>query len=179
MRHRMFGKQLSRNTAHRRALRRNQAASLFQHGAIKTTEAKAKELRPFVERLITIARRNTLAARRQVISLLRDRDMVDNEGKLEDQSVIQKLFSDVAPKYADRPGGYTRIIRLSDRRIGDGGVQVILQLVEESKAAAPASPAQSRRRRRAAKKISAAEAGAPAAEAEEAAGESPADQQAE
>jgi len=175
----MFGKQLSRNTAHRRALRRNQAASLFQHGAIKTTEAKAKELRPFVERLITIARRNTLAARRQVISLLRDRDMVDNEGKLEDQSVIQKLFSDVAPKYADRPGGYTRIIRLSDRRIGDGGVQVILQLVEESKAAAPASPAQSRRRRRAAKKISAAEAGAPAAEAEEAAGESPADQQAE
>ncbi|HOD79860.1 MAG TPA: 50S ribosomal protein L17 [Phycisphaerae bacterium] len=179
MRHRMFGKQLSRNTAHRRALRRNQAASLFQHGAIKTTEAKAKELRPFVERLITIARRNTLAARRQVISLLRDRDMVDNEGKLEDQSVIQKLFSDVAPKYADRPGGYTRIIRLSDRRIGDGGVQVILQLVEESKAAAPASPAQSRRRRRAAKKISAAEAGAPAADAEEAAGESPADQQAE
>jgi len=175
----MSGKQLSRNTAHRRALRRNQAASLFQHGAIKTTEAKAKELRPFVERLITIARRNTLAARRQVISLLRDRDMVDNEGKLEDQSVIQKLFSDVAPKYADRPGGYTRIIRLSDRRIGDGGVQVILQLVEESKAAAPASPAQSRRRRRAAKKISAAEAGAPAAEAEEAAGESPADQQAE
>ncbi len=179
MRHRMFGKQLSRNTAHRRALRRNQAASLFQHGAIKTTEAKAKELRPFVERLITIARRNTLAARRQVISLLRDRDMVDNEGKLEDQSVIQKLFSDVAPKYADRPGGYTRIIRLSDRRIGDGGVQVILQLVEESKAAAPASPAQSRRRRRAAKKISAAEAGAPAAEAEGAAGENPADQQAE
>ena len=162
MRHRMSGKQLSRNTAHRRALRRNQAASLFQHGAIKTTQTKAKELRPFVERLITIARRNTLAARRQVISLLRDRDMVDNEGKLDDQSVVQKLFSDVAPKYANRPGGYTRIIRLSDRRIGDGGVQVILQLVEESKAAAAASPAESRRRRRAAKKLSAAEAAAPA-----------------
>ncbi len=179
MRHRTFGKQLSRNTAHRRALRRNQAASLFQHGAIKTTETKAKQLRPFVERLITIARQNTLAARRRVISLLRDRDMVDNEGKLEDQSVVQKLFSDVAPKYADRPGGYTRIIRLSDRRIGDGGVQVILQLVEESKAAAPASPAQSRRRRRAAKKLSAAEAAAPAVQAEEAAEEKPADPQAE
>lgn len=159
MRHRMMGKQLSRNTAHRRALRRNQAASLFQHGAIKTTEVKAKELRRFVERLITIARKDTLAARRQVISLLRDRKMVNDEGKEEDLSVIQKLFREIAPRYASRPGGYTRIVRLSDRRIGDAGVQVMLQLVEESSSADKgAAKTTSRRRRRAAKRQAAAEA---------------------
>jgi len=158
MRHRVFGKQLSRNTAHRKALRRNQAASLFQHGAIKTTQVKAKELRRFVEKLITMARKNTLAARRQVISLLRDRDMVDDKGELQDLSVVQKLFREIAPRYADRPGGYTRIIRLSDRRIGDAGVQVMLQLVGETSASDKASsPTESRRRRRAAKRQAAAE----------------------
>ena len=159
MRHRVFGKQLSRNTAHRKALRRNQAASLFQHGAIKTTEVKAKELRRFVEKLITMARKNTLAARRQVIAILRDRAMVDDKGELQDLSVVQKLFSEIAPRYANRPGGYTRIIRLSDRRIGDAGVQVMLQLVGETSAADKAgSPTESRRRRRAAKRQAAAAA---------------------
>jgi len=108
------------------------AASLIQHGAIRTTATKAKELRGFVERLITIARRNTLHARRQVIAALQDRYMTDDEGEFLDQTVVQKLFSEVAPKYASRPGGYTRIIHLSDRRIGDAGRQVLLQLVEET-----------------------------------------------
>lgn len=134
MRHRIFGKQLSRSTSHRKALRRNMAMSLFQHGAIKTTEPKAKELRPFVEKLITMARKNTLHARRLVLAELGDRDMTDDSGDFLDKSVVQKLFDEVAPKYVDRPGGYTRIIHLNERRIGDGGKQVILQLVEEASA---------------------------------------------
>ena len=164
MRHRVFGKQLSLNTAHRKALRRNMAASLFEHEAIRTTETKAKELRPFVERLITMARRNTLHARRQVIAALQDRAMADKdkEGELLDQSVVQKLFSEIAPRYANRPGGYTRIIRLADRRIGDAGKQVLLQLVEAVK---PAAEPTSRRRRRGAKPVEGAESAAsPAAE---------------
>ncbi|OPX22048.1 MAG: 50S ribosomal protein L17, partial [Planctomycetales bacterium 4484_123] len=107
-------------------MRRNLAASLFEHGAIRTTPAKAKDVRRFVERLITIARRGTLHARRRVIALLGDRQMVDEENprELAKQTVIQKLFEDIAPRYADRPGGYTRLIRLPERRIGDGGEQV-------------------------------------------------------
>ncbi|MFB3893377.1 MAG: 50S ribosomal protein L17 [Phycisphaerae bacterium] len=184
MRHRVFGKQLSRNTAHRKALRRNMAASLIEHGAIRTTVVKAKELRPFVERLITTARRGTLHARRQVISMLRDRGMVDKEGDWLDKSVVQKLMDEVAPRYADRPGGYTRIIRLSERRIGDAGEQCLLQLVEEKPASAgdqvPASG--SRRRRRAAKRHEAAAKpaeGKPEEKPEEAAAESVAETEAQ
>ena len=137
MRHRVAGKQLSRTTSHRRALRRNMAASLIQHGAIRTTEAKAKELRRFVEKLITIAKQGTLHARRRVIRALQDRAMFTyNEAEKdyvpEDKSVVEKLFDEIAPQCADRSGGYTRIIRLADRRIGDGGVQVLLQLITES-----------------------------------------------
>ncbi len=134
MRHRISGKQLSRTTSHRKALRRNLAASLIEHGAVRTTPAKAKEVRPFVERLITIARDGTLHARRQVIALLGDRAMADaeNPGEIAEQSVIEKLFDEIAPQYADRPGGYTRIIHLPERRIGDAGKQVLLQLVEQA-----------------------------------------------
>jgi len=156
MRHRVAGKQLSRTTSHRRALRRNMAASLFQHGAIRTTETKAKELRRFVEKLITTAKAGTLHARRQVLAQLRDRDIytwndAEKDYTPEDKTVVQKLFDEIAPRYADRPGGYTRIIRLPDRRIGDAGVQVILQLVEEG----PESGSKSsggRRKQRAAKR---------------------------
>jgi large subunit ribosomal protein L17 len=150
MRHRVFGKQLSRDTEHRRALRRNQAASLFEHGAIRTTEIKAKELRPFVEKLITMARKNTLAARRHVVSLLRDRAMVDKEDpdQLAELSVVQKLFSEIAPRYANRPGGYTRIIHIADRRIGDAGRQCVLQLVEEASSSEKSGGEKSKRRRR-------------------------------
>ncbi len=137
MRHRLAGKQLSRTSSHRRAMRRNMAASLIQHGTIRTTEAKAKELRRFVERLITIAKQGTLHARRRVIQLLQDRDIftydkAEKDYVRADKSVVEKLFDEVAPHCADREGGYTRIIRLPDRRIGDGGVQVLLQLIDES-----------------------------------------------
>lgn len=160
MRHRFAGRQLSRTSSHRRAMRRNMAASLIQYGAIRTTEAKAKELRRYVEKLITTARKGTLHARRRVLAALgKDRDMFDENGERLDQTVVEKLFDQIAPGCADRPGGYTRIIRLSDRRIGDGGVQVLLQLVEEA-AAAPEGPAAgpSGRKRRAAKRRQAAEA---------------------
>ncbi len=137
MRHRVAGKQLSRTTAHRKAMRRNLAASLIQHGAVRTTVAKAKEVRPFVERLITIARTGTLHARRRVISMLQNRDMYTYDSTTrkyqpEENTVVGKLFDEIAPRYADRPGGYTRIIHLPERRIGDAGKQVLLQLVEQS-----------------------------------------------
>ena len=167
MRHRVSGKQLSRSTSHRKALRRNMAASLIQHGAIRTTQAKAKELRRFVEKLITTAKVGTLHARRQVIARLRDRLMADDKGDLLDKTVVQKLFDEVAPRYANRAGGYTRIIHVSDRRIGDAGRQVLLQLVEEKPSKAEESRKSSRRRRRAAKRHQAAAGqvaqGAPAA----------------
>jgi len=161
MRHRVMGKQLSRTTSHRRALRRNMAASLFQHGAIRTTEAKAKEVRRFVERLITIAKAGTLHARRRVIAQLQDREMANDEGEFEDKTVVQKLFDEIAPRYVDRPGGYTRIIRLAERRIGDAGRQVLLQLVEETPADRTETAAgPSRRKRRAAKRHEAGSASA-------------------
>lgn len=161
MRHRVAGKQLSRSTSHRKAMRRNMAASLFEHGAIRTTAVKAKELRPFVEKLITLARKGTLHARRRVIQLLQDRDIfswdeVEGDYLPEDKTVIQKLFEEIAPRYADRPGGYTRIIRISERRIGDSGEQVILQLVEES--AETSGGGAGRRKQRAQKRHEAAKA---------------------
>ncbi len=157
MRHRVVGKELSRSSSHRKALRRNMAASLFQHGAVRTTEAKAKELRRFVEKLITLAKKGTLHARRMIIAELGNRDMVDQEGGSLDKTVVQKLFDEIAPKYASRPGGYTRIIRLAERRIGDAGKQVLLQLVEEGSSADESSTATtSRRKKRAAKRLEAA-----------------------
>jgi large subunit ribosomal protein L17 len=179
MRHRVSGRNLSRSSSHRSSLRRNMAASLFQHGAIRTTGPKAKELRRFVEKLITRAKKNTLHARRLVIAALgRDRAMYDVGEERMDQTVVQKLFDEIAPKYADRPGGYTRIVRLAERRIGDAGEQVILQLVEEVKSApaAPAAAGASRRRRRATKRHAAATDAAaqtPAKPAEEAPAEEP------
>jgi len=156
MRHRVAGKQLSRTTSHRKALRRNMASSLIQYGAIRTTEAKAKELRPFVEKLITIAREGTLHARRRVIQLLQDReifsyDETEKDFVPDDKTVVQKLFEEVAPRYVDRPGGYTRIIRLAEKRIGDGGVQVMLQLIDESSEHVEERPG-GRRKKRAVKR---------------------------
>jgi len=145
------------------------AISLIQHGAIRTTEAKAKELRPFVERLISHARKGTVHARRVVSAELGNRRgdrgvLMDNEGEPTDKGVLDVLFDEIAPRYADRPGGYTRIIRLAERRLGDAGRQVILQLVEETKAEAGGTAAGSRRKRRAAKRHEAAAAAEAAAE---------------
>ncbi|MFP4104673.1 MAG: 50S ribosomal protein L17 [Phycisphaerae bacterium] len=184
MRHRLAGRILNRTPSHRLAMRRNMARSLFQHGAIRTTEAKAKELRRFVEKLITVARKGTLHARRQVLRELGDRPMFDEEGIELEQTVVQKLFDEIAPRYVNRPGGYTRIIRLADRRIGDAGTQVIIQLVEEeSTGQGSSSGGASRRRKRAAKRRAAAKGvtakEAPAEEEEAEAPETSAEESAE
>ncbi len=130
MRHGIVGKNLSRKTAHLVALRRNMASSLFEHGQITTTLAKARHVQPFAEKLITLARRGTLHARRLVIARLQDRDLIDPKNDTFVGTAVRKLFDEVAPKYADRLGGYTRIIRTARRRIGDGGELAILQLVD-------------------------------------------------
>src|SRR4051812_26690234 len=139
-RHMVRGRQLSRDTEHRKALRRNLVQSLFEHGKVRTTLPKAKEVRAFAEKLITLARRNDLTSRRRVVQLMNNRRLVDEDQEFilnergRPRTVVHKLFEDVAPKFADRQGGYTRIIKLSDYRIGDGGSLVLLQLLtEESK----------------------------------------------
>jgi large subunit ribosomal protein L17 len=140
-RHLVRGKQLSRDTEHRKALRRNLVQSLFEHGKVKTTLPKAKHVQGFAEKLITLARTGTLLARRRVISQLQDRRIVDenqdfiiNESGYE-RTVVQKLFEEVAPRYKGRNGGYTRIIKLAKWRIGDAADVVSLELVtgEEKK----------------------------------------------
>jgi len=138
MRHRVAGRRLSRTKEHRLAMRRNLAASLFEHETISTTMEKAKEVRGFAEKLITLAKEGTLAARRRAISMLGDRDIINYEdGKaVRKGTIVQKLFSELGPRYLDRPGGYTRIIRLSLRRLGDNGKLVLLQLVAEGETSA-------------------------------------------
>lgn len=112
-------------------MRRNLVASLIQHETISTTIEKAKEVKPFAEKLVTLAKKGTLAARRRAIALLGNRDIVDYEDgrAVKTGTVIGKLFSELGPRYLDRPGGYTRIIRLSLRRLGDNGQLVLLQLI--------------------------------------------------
>jgi large subunit ribosomal protein L17 len=131
MRHRVAGRRLGRTKEHRLAMRRNMVASLFEHETISTTKQKAKEVKPFAEKLITLARKGTLSARRRAISMLGNRDIIDNEGPetVRKGTVVGKLFSELGPRYLDRPGGYTRIIRLSMRRLGDNGELVLLQLL--------------------------------------------------
>ncbi len=131
MRHRVAGRKLSRTKEHRLAMRRNLVASLIQHETISTTIEKAKEVKPFAEKLITLAKKGSLPARRRAISLLGNRDIIDSEDgrEVKKGTVIGKLFSELGPRYLDRPGGYTRIIKLSLRRLGDNGRLVLLQLV--------------------------------------------------
>jgi large subunit ribosomal protein L17 len=118
MRHRAKGRQLSRTSSHKRALQNNMAASLFEHGRVVTTEAKAKELRPFAEKLITLARRGDLHARRLVERRIKDRD------------TLGKLFSEIGPRFAARPGGYTRILKMGHRP-GDGADIARIELLSE------------------------------------------------
>ena len=131
MRHRVVGRRLSRTGEHRLAMRRNLVASLFEHETVSTTMEKAKEVKTFAEKLITLAKKGTLSARRRAIALLGNRDIVSDEnGKVVRKStIIGKLFSEIGPRYLDKPGGYTRIIRLSLRRLGDNSQLVLLQLV--------------------------------------------------
>ncbi len=135
MRHRVAGRHLSRTSEHRLALRRNMVASLFEHETISTTQEKAKEVRGFAEKLITLAKKGTLPARRRAIAMLNNRAMyVEEDGKMVKKgTVVGKLFSEIGPRYLDRAGGYTRIIKLPKCRLGDGGKLVLLQLVEQAK----------------------------------------------
>ena len=130
--HMIRGRQLSRDTEHRTAMRRNLVQSLFEHGAVRTTMPKAKEVRPMAEKLITLAREGTVLARRRVTAILNDRRLVDEDQEFTGQTVVQKLFSEIAPKFEGRKGGYTRVIKTSDWRIGDGGDIVLLQLADET-----------------------------------------------
>jgi len=117
MRHHRSGKKLGRDSAHRKALYANLAGSLIEHGRIKTTEAKAKAVKPIAEKMITLGRRGDLSARRQALAYLRSND------------IVHMLFADVAPRFADRPGGYSRIVRLGPRA-GDAANMVYLELVD-------------------------------------------------
>lgn len=116
MRHLSSGRKLGRSSSHRIALKRSQATALFRHGRIKTTVAKAKDLRPYVEKLITTAKGGDLHARRLVIK------------EIHDLAVVRTLMDDIAPAFADRKGGYTRIYRLETRR-GDGAQEALIELV--------------------------------------------------
>ena len=131
MRHKVVGRRLSVTPSHRLAILRNLSQSLIEHGQIKTTLPKAKELVRFIEPIITQARKGTLHARRICISRLADRFMVDpgDNEMLADDTVVQKLFKVIGPHFKDRDGGYTRIVKTSQWRIGDAATLVIVQLV--------------------------------------------------
>jgi large subunit ribosomal protein L17 len=158
MRHLKRGRKLGRNSAHRTSLKRNLLLGLFAHERITTTVPKAKELRPYVERLITLAKRGLAAgdaakalhARRLVIARLgpvAKVELLDAKGNGTGETVVGKLFNVLAPRYRERPGGYTRIMKLTKRRLGDAGETAFIELLKEGetrvqasekKAAAPA-----------------------------------------
>lgn len=117
MRHQKSGRKLGRDAAHRRALYANLASALIEHGRIRTTEAKAKEVRPIVEQMITLGKRGDVHAHRQAVAFLRSK------------AVAHTLFAEVAPRFADRPGGYTRIVRIGPRQ-GDSAPMAYLELVD-------------------------------------------------
>ena len=117
MRHQRSGKKLGRDSAHRKALYSNLAGALIDHGRIQTTQAKAKAVKPLAEKMITLGKRGDLHARRQALAFLRSND------------VVHKLFSDVAPRFAERNGGYTRVIKLGPRQ-GDAAAMALLELVD-------------------------------------------------
>lgn len=117
MRHRKAGRKLGRSSGHRRALYRNLVTELFRHERIKTTEAKAKAIQPKVEKLITLGKRGTLHARRLAA------------GRLNDPEIVRRLFDEIAPRYGERAGGYTRILKLGHRQ-GDNASMVLIELVE-------------------------------------------------
>lgn len=188
MRHGVAGRQLHRTSAHRLALRRNLVQSLFEHGEVRTTLVKAREVRGFAERLITMAISGSLADRQRVIAHLTDRSVIPAEhqaeydrmsdskrqrtlmsrsgrryravttrpgAKFTAESIVNRLFTNVAPKMKARNtakgvgGGYTRIVKLGEFRVGDGGQLAILQLVGESDKPRPKLGEKTERRRRA------------------------------
>jgi len=155
MRHGLTGRQLSRNTPHRWAMLRNMAASLLRHETIQTTVPKAKELRRYVEPLITLGKSDSQANRRRAFAKLRDAE------------VVEKLFGELGPRFKARPGGYTRILHMAPRA-GDNADMALMALVDRAAPAAAEKPADAADKKPKARKKKAAE---PAAEA---AGEAPA-----
>lgn len=188
MRHRVQGRKLNRTASHRLALRRNLVQSLIEHGEVRTTLVKAKEVRAFAEKLVGLALDGSLVARQRAIALLNDRQIIPAEhreeyDRLSDakrakvlrsrsgrryrasttragvkftaESVVHKLFADVGPKMKKRNeargsgGGYTRIIKLADRRLGDGGELAILQWVGDGEKPRPKNTDKTERKRRA------------------------------
>jgi large subunit ribosomal protein L17 len=125
MRHRKSGRKLGRDSAHRKALYANLASALIEHGRIKTTEAKAKEVRPIVEEMITLGKRADVAAQRHAVAFLRSK------------AIVHTLFAEVAPRFAERPGGYTRIVKIGPRQ-GDAARMVYLEFVDYVPERAPA-----------------------------------------
>ena len=142
------GRRLGGSSAHQRHILANLATALFEHGKITTTEAKARRLRPYAERLITFAKRGDLHARREVLTVVTDR------------GVVHTLFTEIGPRFASRPGGYTRITKIGPRK-GDNAPLAVIELVEEEATAAP-----SRRRRPRRAQAAPARAAQPKAEAE-------------
>lgn len=138
MRHLVSGRKLSRRKSHRMAMLANLAASLVKHGRVKTTDAKAKEVRPFVERMVTFAKRGDLHARRIVLSRLKDSD------------AVKKLFDEIGPRYTNRLGGYTRILKLGFRQ-GDNSPVSLIEFVEEE--IEKKSPAKSKAKKKKTPKI--------------------------
>jgi large subunit ribosomal protein L17 len=128
------GPRLGGSPAHEKLMLANLATSLFKHGRIQTTETKAKRLRPLAEQLITKAKRGDLHARRQALSVVRDKD------------VVFALFDQIAPRFSNRPGGYTRIVKTGPRK-GDAAPMAIIELVEELAAATPAKATKSTARK--------------------------------
>ncbi len=143
MRHRLSGRQLSRNSAHRHALLRNMSVALLRHETIRTTVPKAKELRRVVEPLITLAKTDSDARRRLAFARLRD------------VAVVEKLFADLGPRFRKRAGGYTRILHMTPRP-GDSAPMALMQLVDRAAEDAPAAPKPRRKRRPKAKVAAAA-----------------------
>lgn len=119
MRHRLAGRRLGRNTAHRLALQKNLIVSLFRHERIRTTLPKAKEYRGRAEKLITLAKVDSVANRRRAFAWLRD------------DEIVRKLFDEIAPRFKDRPGGYTRVLHLSKRRVGDDASMALFELLPD------------------------------------------------
>ena len=142
------GPRLGGSSSHQKAILANLATSLFEHGRIKTTEPKARALRPYAEKLITHAKKGSLHNRREVMKKIRDKD------------VVHTLFAEIAPHFADREGGYTRIIKVENRK-GDNAPMAVIELVREKTVVSEAD----RARRAAAAQAKAAEAEAPAEEA--------------
>ncbi|MFT4513609.1 MAG: large subunit ribosomal protein L17 [Planctomycetota bacterium] len=122
MRHKVAGKHLNRSSSHRKALRMNFAVAVITHERVTTTLAKAKAMRGFVEKLITLAKKDDPATRlhriRQAASVLQDK------------TAVKKLFDEIGPRFANRPGGYIRVLRLADHRIGDGSTKALFELVD-------------------------------------------------